>query len=45
MDQKQLLIPSFGNLDEMEMEAVCDCLEQETEKHSIDCRNWASVRE
>ena len=41
MDQKQLLIPSFGNLDEMEMEAVCDFLEQETEKHSIDCRNWA----
>ena len=26
----------------MEMEAVCDFLEQETEKHSIDCRNWAS---
>ena len=29
MNQKQLLIPTFGNLDEMEMEAVCDYLEQE----------------
>ena len=42
MNQKHLLIPTFGNLDEMEMEAVCDYLEQEAEKHSIDCRNWAS---
>ena len=41
MDYKQLAVPAFAELDEMGMEAVSDFLEQEAEKHSIDCRNWA----
>ena len=39
--EKQLDIPNFAILDSMNMEDVCDFLEQESQKHSIDCRNWS----
>ena len=34
--EKQLDIPNFAILDSMNMEDVCDFLEQESQKHSID---------
>lgn len=37
---KQLDIHEFHTLDNMDLENVSDFLEQEAEKHSIDCRNW-----
>lgn len=37
---KELNIHEFQMLDDMNLEDVCDILEQSTAKHSIDCRNW-----
>lgn len=39
---KQLNIYQIPGLDDMNMEDVSDFLEQEAEKHFIDCRNWSS---
>lgn len=41
MGQKMLTVSKLDGLDEMCMEAVSDFLEQEAEKHTIGCRNWA----
>ena len=40
VDAKHLDVREFQVLDETNMEKVGDFLEQEVEKHSIDCRNW-----
>ncbi len=39
-DIKELKIPFYPDLDNEELENVSDFLEQEVEKHSIECRNW-----
>lgn len=40
MEKKSLTIPYFKDLDSIELEEVGNFLEQEAEKHIIDCRNW-----
>lgn len=40
VDKKELDIHEFQVLDDMNMEDVSNFLEQEVEKHSIECRNW-----
>ncbi|MEF9923466.1 MAG: carbohydrate-binding family 9-like protein [Muribaculaceae bacterium] len=37
---KSLEVPFIDKLDELSMEAVSDLMEQDAEKHSIECRNW-----
>lgn len=38
---KSLEVSFISELDDLSMEAVSDRMEQGTEKHSIECRNWA----
>ncbi len=40
-ESKTIEIRLIDSLDEMSMDMVSDFLEQEVEKNSIDCRNWA----
>ena len=40
--EKTIIVPFFSDIDDKPMEDISDFLEQNVEKHGIECRNWAN---